>query len=77
MVQEPTGRAVIHDVPTVLENRQQTGHHWVEIQVRSATGNRFGIGARVTIEGGGMRQTREIRSGGGYLSLPSLGCAAR
>jgi enediyne biosynthesis protein E4 len=60
------------DVPTVLENRQRTGHHWVEIQVRSATGNRFGIGARVTIEGGGARQTREIRSGGGYLSQNAL-----
>ena len=60
------------DVPTVLENRQQTGHHWVEIQVRSATGNRFGVGARVTIEGGGARQIREIRSGGSYLSQSAL-----
>ena len=60
------------DVPTVLENRQQTGHHWVEIQVRSATGNRFGVGARVTIEAGGARQMREIRSGGSYLSQSAL-----
>jgi hypothetical protein len=60
------------DVPTLLENRQKTGHHWSEIQVRSATGNRFGIGARVTIEGGGVRQMREIRSGGSYLSQNAL-----
>ncbi len=60
------------DVPTVLENQQGTGHHWVEIQVKSATGNRFGIGARVTIEGGGARQMREIRSGGSYLSQSAL-----
>jgi len=60
------------DVPTVLENRQQTGHHWAEIQVRSPTGNRFGVGARVTIEGGGAHQTREIRSGGSYLSQSAL-----
>jgi hypothetical protein len=60
------------DVPTVLENRQKTGHHWSEIQVRSATGNRFGIGARVTIEAAGVRQVREIRSGGSYLSQNAL-----
>jgi hypothetical protein len=60
------------DVPTVLENRQQTGHHWVGIQVKGATLNRFGIGARVTIDGGGARQQREIRSGGSYLSQSTL-----
>src|SRR5206468_2327322 len=60
------------DTPTVLENRQQTGHHWVGVQVKSATLNRFGIGARVTIEGGGAKQQREIRSGGSYLSQSTL-----
>ena len=43
----------VDDVPTVLENRQQTGHHWVAFRLRSAVGNRFAIGARVTIDAGG------------------------
>jgi len=60
------------DVPTVLENRQQTGHHWVAIQLLKPGPNRFCIGARVTIEAGGRRQVREVRSGGGYLSQNDL-----
>jgi hypothetical protein len=60
------------DLPTVLENRQQTGHHWVAIQLGKAGPNRFGVGARVTIEARGRRQVREIRSGGGYLSQNDL-----
>ena len=60
------------DVPTVLENRQRTGHHWVGVRVVSPTGNRFAIGARVTVAAGGARQVREIRSGGSYLSQSDL-----
>jgi hypothetical protein len=60
------------DLPTVLENRQQTGHHWVAIQLLKPGQNQFCIGARVTIEAGGRRQVREIRSGGGYLSQNDL-----
>jgi hypothetical protein len=34
--------------------------------------NRDGIGARVEIEAGGMRQVDEVRSGGSYLSQGDL-----
>ena len=60
------------DVPTVLENRQRTGHHWVAFRVRSPGPNQFAIGARVTMEAGGTRQVREIRSGGSYVSQSDL-----
>jgi enediyne biosynthesis protein E4 len=60
------------DVPTVLENRQRTGHHWVGFRVASRAGNRFAIGAKITIEAAGRRQVREIRSGGSYLSQSDL-----
>src|SRR4029450_8350583 len=60
------------DAPTLLENRQRTGHHWVAFRVVSPTGNRFAIGARVTIESGGRTQLREVRSGGSYLSQSDL-----
>jgi hypothetical protein len=60
------------DSPTVLNNQQRTGHHWVAVQLERPGRNRFCIGARVTIEGGGRRQVREIRSGGSYLSQSDL-----
>ena len=62
----------IDETPTVLVNRQRTGHHWVAFRVVSPGPNRFAIGARVTIEGGGRRQVREVRSGGSYLSQSDL-----
>jgi enediyne biosynthesis protein E4 len=62
----------VDDVPTVLENRQQTGNHWVAFRVESPERNHFAIGARVTVEAGGKRQVREIRSGGSYLSQNDL-----
>ena len=60
------------DVPTLLENRQQTGNHWVAFRLQKPGRNRFGIGARVTVQGGGARQVREVRSGGSYLSQNDL-----
>jgi enediyne biosynthesis protein E4 len=60
------------DPPTLLENRQSTGHHWVAIQPRSPAGNQFAIGARVTITAAGQKQIREIRSGGSFLSQNDL-----
>ena len=62
----------VDDVPTVLENRQSTGNHWVAFRVESPGKNHFAIGARVTVEAGGTRQIREIRSGGSYLSQSDL-----
>ena len=59
-------------VPTVLENRQRTGHHWIGLRVVSPGPNRFAIGARVTVEAAGRAQVREIRSGGSYLSQSDL-----
>ncbi len=60
------------DAPTLLENRQRTGHRWVAFRVVSPTGNRFAIGAKVTVDAGGSKQFREVRSGGSYLSQSDL-----
>jgi hypothetical protein len=60
------------DAPTVLENRQQTGNRWVGFRVLAGAGNRFAIGAKVTIDAAGRKQFREIRSGGSYLSQSDL-----
>src|SRR6185295_6938703 len=58
--------------PTLLENRQATKHHWVAVRAVAPTGNRFTIGAKVTVSGGGAIQIREIRSGGSFLSQNDL-----
>jgi hypothetical protein len=60
------------EAPTLLENRQATTHHWVGVRAIAAAGNRFAIGAKVTISGGGTKQIREIRSGGSFLSQNDL-----
>ena len=60
------------DTPTLLENRQATGNHWVAFRLQKAGRNRFCIGARVTVDAGGLHQVREVRSGGSYLSQNDL-----
>jgi hypothetical protein len=61
--------------PTLLENRQAPSvakRHWVGVRAMSSAGNRFAIGAKVTVSGGGRKQQREIRSGGSFLSQNDL-----
>src|SRR5262249_8939178 len=60
------------DTPTVLENRQRTGRHWVGFQLEKPGPNRFAIGARVTVRAEGRAQIREGRSGGSYVSQSDL-----
>jgi hypothetical protein len=58
--------------PALLENRQRTGRHWVAFRLAAPSGNRLGIGATVSVKSGGRTQTREVRSGGSYLSQSDL-----
>jgi enediyne biosynthesis protein E4 len=60
------------EAPTLLENRHANTHHWVAVGAAADAGNRFAIGAKVTISGGGTKQVREIRSGGSFLSQNDL-----
>ena len=62
----------VDDAPTLLENRQSTGHHWAAFRVLGPSGNHLAIGAKVVIEAGGKKQVREIRSGGTYLAQSDL-----
>jgi hypothetical protein len=59
--------------PTVLENRRQPGRQWIGFRVTAPGGNRLAIGAKVVVTAGGLRQVREIRSGGSFLSQHDLG----
>jgi hypothetical protein len=64
------------EAPTVLENRQRGRRSWIAARVKAPEGNRFAIGARVTVRvAAGLQprdQVREIRSGGSFLSQSDL-----
>ena len=51
----------------LFENRS-TQNHQLLVQLRSANGNRFGVGSRVTARTGQLRQTRLVSLARGYLS---------
>jgi hypothetical protein len=66
---------VIEDLdgpPMVLHNQGIAGRHWVSFELAGTKSNRLAIGARVKIVAGGVTQTEEVRSGGGYLSQHDL-----
>jgi hypothetical protein len=65
--------SAMDEEPTLLENTQRSGHHWVGVEVRQKGPNPLAIGARVTVaDASGRKQIREVRSGGGYLSQNDL-----
>ena len=48
----------------------QTANHSVAVALRDYRGNRFGIGSKVFIYyGDGRAQLRELKSGGGFISI--------
>ena len=73
----------LHEKPSLLVPEGPAPNHWIGIQLVGSRSNRDGIGARVEVEAGGLRQIDEIRSGGSYLSQSDLrlhfglGAAAR
>ncbi len=65
--------SAMDEVPTLLENTQKSGNHWIGIELRQKGPNAFAIGARVGVEdAAGRKQMREVRSGGSYLSQSDL-----
>jgi hypothetical protein len=52
---------------TILENQSQSGN-FVQIALRGTESNRFGVGARVTVETESGRQVRDLVLTRGYLS---------
>jgi hypothetical protein len=51
------------------ENRSEVGAAgWLLVDLVGAASNRYGVGARVTLESGGQNQMREVRTASSYLS---------
>jgi hypothetical protein len=53
--------------PGLFRNDVENGNHWINIRLEGKEGsNRRGVGARITVEAGGMQQIREIQGGSGH-----------
>jgi enediyne biosynthesis protein E4 len=62
----------VGDPPSLLINTNRSDNHRVLFRLIGTKSNRAAIGARVTIQAGGMRQFDEVRGGGSYLSQNDL-----
>jgi enediyne biosynthesis protein E4 len=54
--------------PILLLNRSGNRNHRVLFQLTGTKSNKMAIGARVTLSAGRLKQIREVRAGGSYLS---------
>lgn len=58
--------------PAVLLRNTGGASHWFQVQLIGTTSNRDAVGSHITLIANGMRQTREVHAGSGYLSGSSL-----
>lgn len=54
--------------PTVLRNESAKTNHWLQIRLQGGESNRDGIGARVSVRSGDLKQIDEVHSGRSYQS---------
>jgi enediyne biosynthesis protein E4 len=62
----------MNEPPSLLIVQGSQAGHWIGIQLKGTKSNRSGLGARVEIQAGNLKQTDEVRSGGSYLSQSDL-----
>jgi hypothetical protein len=60
------------EAPSLVKRSSKAVGGWVLVQLTGTKSNRSGIGTRVRVTAGGMTQTDEVRSGGGYISQSDL-----
>jgi enediyne biosynthesis protein E4 len=58
----------VNGSPSLFINDSHSASHWVLFRLVGSKSNRMAIGARVSVESGGMTQIDEVRGGGGYNS---------
>ena len=61
----------LNDVPSLLLNTGEAGN-WIIVGLQADRGNRSAIGARVTVEAQGRKQTHEVRSASSFYSSSGL-----
>lgn len=60
--------AELDEAPSLLMNQGVAGNRWIQIKLAGNQSNRAGVGARITITCGGLKQTREVKAGGSFAS---------
>ncbi|HEX4036520.1 MAG TPA: CRTAC1 family protein [Acidobacteriaceae bacterium] len=58
----------VDGAPSLFINESHNANHRVLFRLVGSKSNRMAIGARVTVDAGGMQQIDEVRAGGGYNS---------
>ena len=62
----------MNELPSLLALQDSMVNHWIGIRTVGTKSNRDGIGARVEVQAGQLKQMDEVRSGGSYLSQSDL-----
>jgi enediyne biosynthesis protein E4 len=57
---------------TLLRNDGGNRNHWITIKTVGTKSNRNGIGARITLLAGGVKQMKEVKNSGSYCSAGDL-----
>jgi len=57
---------------SLLNNEGGNAGNWLNIKLMGTSSNRDAIGARVKVTAGSLSQTKEVRSGSGYLSQSDM-----
>ena len=60
--------AQMNGKPRLYRNDTETSRHWIGLRLVGRASSRDALGAKITLETGGLRQIREVKSGGSYLS---------
>ena len=58
----------MHEAPSLLRNDTTSGNHWVKLALEGTRSNRSAIGAVVTVEWNGMKQSDAVLSQSSFLS---------
>jgi hypothetical protein len=58
--------------PDLIRHARKNGNHSILLRLIGTKSNRSGIGAKVRVVAGGLKQFDEVRSGGSYLSSPDM-----
>jgi enediyne biosynthesis protein E4 len=58
--------------PFLLKNEGGNNHNWIKVRLQGSKGNRHGLGARVLIRTGRLRQAQQVGAQSSYLSQNSV-----
>ena len=62
----------LEGAPMILAPQGGPANHWISLQLEGTKSNRLALNARVTATAGDLVQTKEVLSGGSYLSQNDL-----